>query len=50
MKFTAPTNKVVRVAKGKLVSFSKGVYETTDKDEIARLKKAKNVTEVKATK
>ncbi len=46
MIFTADKPKVVRVGAGKYASFKGGKYETTDKDEIALLKKAKGVKEV----
>ncbi len=50
MKFTAAKTKVVRVGKGKYASFKDGAYETTDKDEIALLKKAKGVKSSAASK
>lgn len=48
MKFKADSKKVVRLGSGKLAVFKSGSYETSDKDEIASLKKAKGVVEVKA--
>ena len=37
-------------AAGRIIHFKGGQYETEDKDEIAALKKAKNVTEVSEKK
>lgn len=50
MKFTAARTKVVRVGKGKYAEFKSGVYETTDKGEIALLEKAKGVTKAASKK
>lgn len=43
MKFKSQKGKQVVTAKG-IITFRNGEYETTDKDEIELLKKAKNVS------
>lgn len=50
MKFESKkVDLVVYLPKGGKVVFYEGIYETTDKAEIAALKKAKNVSEVTET-
>lgn len=50
MIFKGAKTKAVSLGGRKVAKFAKGFYETNNKDEIAILKKAKGVTEVKSTK
>lgn len=50
MKFKANSNKVVSLGSRKLATFKGGFYETSNKQEIALLEKAKGVTVEKQIK
>jgi len=50
MRFQADVESLtVLVGKGKYCKFINGIYETEDKEEIAALRRAKGVREIKET-